>query len=90
MAFNKYGFKTISHIGSVNGEAGTNRSLHSYVTNDNTAAIETSNYFDEIYDRVQPGDLLLVSIDMDGTNVPGVYVFGKSGGHVTVTALPLS
>lgn len=85
MAYVASGFKTLSHIGSVAGAAGSNRALHAYVTNDTAAQVETSDYFLPIYARLQPGDIILVSIDLDGTRSVRVYVVDTSAaGGVTI------
>ena len=94
MAFSAYGFKTITHIGSVAGVAGTNRSLHAYVTNDDAAAVETGGYFNSLSKRLQVGDIILVSLDMDGTPALRSYVVssnsagvvGITSGHATAIA----
>lgn len=86
MAFNTYGFKTISHIGSIDGSAGSNRALHAYVANDDQAAVETANYFDSVIKRLHVGDVIMVSWDMDGTPGGGMYVVSSlASSHVTVT-----
>lgn len=84
MPFNAYGFKTITHIGSVAGEAGSNRALHAYVGNDDRAAIETANFFNDVASRVKTGDLLMVSLDLDGSPSPANYTIVKSGANVTL------
>jgi hypothetical protein len=85
MAFNAYGFKTLTHIGSVDGSAGSNRALHAYVSNDDQAAIETANYFDTIISRLHVGDIILVSWDMDSTPGGAMYVVSSTTTHVAVT-----
>jgi hypothetical protein len=85
MAFNKYGFITLSHIGSVDGSAGSNRAKHAYVTNDDQAAVETANYFDDIIGRLHVGDQIDVSWDMDGTPGGGMYIVSSVTTHVSIT-----
>lgn len=80
------GFKTLTHIGSVDGAAGANRNLHAYVTNDDAATVEAADYFIDIYDRLKVGDQIMVSLDIDGT--PGLrhYVVATSSvSGVTIT-----
>ena len=89
MAFNEKGFKTITHIGtpSTTGAVGTNRSLHAYVTNDDAAAVETGSYFDSYATRVKAGDIIMVSLDIDGTPAQRTYVVASvTAGVVTITA----
>lgn len=86
MAYSAYGFKTLSHIGSVAGAAGTNNALHVYVTNDDAAAVETSGYFNSIASRIKTGDVLIASLDKDGDPACRVYVMINTSGTITVTA----
>ncbi|CAN7376314.1 hypothetical protein LJR231_002263 [Phyllobacterium sp. LjRoot231] len=87
MAYNAYGFKTISHIGSVDGSAGANRSLHAYVTNDDTAAVITAGYFNSLAGRLKTGDIIMCSLDLDGTPMLRNYiVVTNTGAVVTVAA----
>lgn len=69
MAFNALGFKTLTHVGTVDGSAGTMRNHHGYVTNDDQAAVETSGYFNSIWARLKVGDWIFLSLDLDGTPV---------------------
>lgn len=86
MAFVVSGFKTITHIGSVDGAAGANRSMHGYVTNDDAAAVEAANYFLSIHARLKVGDQIHCSLDMDGTPIGRSYVVTASASTgVTVT-----
>lgn len=76
MALYKDGFRTLGHIGSVDvSVAGSNRNLHVYITNDDAAALETSDYFLGIYNRLKVGDVLIASIDLDGSRNVRMYVF---------------
>lgn len=85
MAFNSYGFKTLTHIGTIAGAAGTMRSLHAYVTNDDADAVETSGYFDTVADRIKTGDIVMCSLDLDGTPALQSYVLTNTSGVITVT-----
>jgi len=69
MAFVALGFKTLTHTGSIDGTAGSMNAHHSYVTNDDLAAIETANYFDSIWKRLRKGDVIFCSLNLDGTPV---------------------
>ena len=83
MAFNAFGFKTISHIGTINGSAGSMRSLHAYVTNDDAAAVAASGYFNEVADRIQTGDQVHCSLDLDGTPRLRTYLLINTAGVIT-------
>lgn len=85
MAFNAYGFKTISHIGTIDGSAGTMRSLHGYVTNDDASAVETSGYFNSVAARIKTGDQVQCSLDLDGTPALQTYLLTNTAGVITVT-----
>lgn len=88
MAFQKSGFLTLSHIGTTDaGLAGSNRNFHAYVTNDDAAAVETGNYFLEIYDRLKVGDQIHCTLDLDGTVAGKSYVVSAaSAATVSITA----
>jgi hypothetical protein len=86
MTFHEKGFRSLGAMGvpANDSSAGSARQLHSYVTNDDRAAVETSNYFDALLDprRVKIGDLLLVSYDVDGTPGFRSYVVNIVSSHV--------
>lgn len=85
MAFNDYGWRTITHLGSPDGSAGSNRALHSYVTNDDAAAIETANYFNAKAAQCKTGDVLLAGFDLDGTEGCRMYMLTVAAGVVSLT-----
>ncbi len=63
-----------------------NFTLFHYTTIDNTAAIETSGYFDNAVDMLRLNDLMIVNIDTDGTPATKFYIVtGNDGSSVTVT-----
>ncbi len=89
MAFNAKGFKTITHIGTPdpNGAAGSNVCLHAYVTNDDTAGVITGGYFNSVAARLKKGDIIMMSLDNDGTAMLRNYVVASvAAGVVTVAA----
>lgn len=86
MAFNALGFKTLSHIGSLLGAAGTNIAFHAYVTADAVATVETSGYFDSIQDRLPSGSMIDIVMVMGGTMVRKDYVAVNTAGVITLTA----
>lgn len=69
MAFAVIGFKTITHIASVDGTAGSMSCHHGYITNDDLAAIETAGYFNSIWKRLKKGDWIYCSLDVDATPI---------------------
>lgn len=74
MAFIEKGFRTLDFIGSIDGAAGANTKIHGYVTNDDTAAIETANYFDAMAARVRKGDIIWCVLGINGTAMLRNYV----------------
>lgn len=89
MTMHANGFRTIGVMGvpSATSHEGEVRQVHTFITNDDAATVETANYFDSLLTPaiVKTGDLLLVSIDNDGTPRFGSYVITVSGGHVVIT-----
>lgn len=90
MAFHEKGFRSLATpMGQPadNSAAGETRQIHTFVTNDDKAAVETSNYFDALLTpkRVKAGDLMVISYDVDGTPGGRWYVLSISGGHVVIT-----
>lgn len=87
MAFYANGFKTISHTGTPDGTTASMRSLHAYVSNDDKAAVIGSNYFLSIYSRLKVGDIILASLDIDGSPVLWIFmVTASSSTSVTIAA----
>jgi hypothetical protein len=86
MAFHNGGWRTLGAMGipSATAVTGEVRCLHSFVTNDDRAAIETANYFDTILSQVKKGDLLLVSYDVDGLEGQKMYTLDVVSSHVTL------
>lgn len=84
MAFAAIGFRTLDHIGSIDGTPGSMIQHHGYVTNDDLAAIETAGYFNSIWKRLKRGDWIFCSLDIDGTlvGIPKVVTSSASTGVV--------
>ena len=56
-----------------------------YKTVDDTAAIETSGYFDSAVEMLRKNDLLVINIDTDGTPATKFYIVtANDGSSVTV------
>jgi sulfite reductase alpha subunit-like flavoprotein len=86
MAFNKLGLATIHHMGSIAGAAGETRAIHTYLTNDDAAAVETSDYFLAMGYKFKVGDVIIASLDLDGTPTLRFYVVATaSTSGVTIT-----
>ena len=86
MAFNPLGFKTITHIGSLAGAAGTMISKHAYITDDTAVTLETSGYFNAIQDRLPTGSQIDSTLVIAGVPVRKDYVAVNTAGVITVIA----
>ncbi len=78
MTFNIKGFRTHDFMFNPSGEAGANLSIHSYVSDDDVAAIETAGYFNEIWRRLKKGDHFNMTLDLDATPIRRAYVVTAS------------
>ncbi len=91
MAFHAKGFRsraTPLGVPSDTADPGNVRQEHTYVTNDDRAAVETSNYFDPLLTpskKVRNGDGLTVYYDIDGTPGGRNYVITIVNNHVVIT-----
>lgn len=87
MAFNKLGFVTVHHMGTIAGTAGETRNLHTYLTNDDTAGVQTTGYFNDMAHHVKIGDIIMCSLDNDGAPMLRNYVVSNvAAGVVTIAA----
>ena len=92
MTFHANGFRsqaTPLGIPSATSEPGNVRQWHTYVTNDDKSAIETSGYFDALLTpskKVRAGDLLEVSYDVDGTPGRAAYTLDIVNSSVVLRA----
>lgn len=90
MAFNARGFKTITHIGTpdtgANASAGSNRALHAYVTNDDTAAVITAGYFNALATRLKIGDIIMMSLAVGTAPMLRQYIVSANTGTVVTIA----
>lgn len=84
MTFSVKGFQTLGLMGTPDGTAGSRRQIHTYITADSPATVETSDYFKPIYARLTPNDLLIVSYATSPKRCR-TYVFDAAGaGGVTI------
>jgi hypothetical protein len=72
MTFHASGFRTTGIMGipSATSEPGNVRQTHTYVTNDDRAAVETSGYFAALLtpkNKVRTGDQMDITFDVDGS-----------------------
>ena len=92
MTFHAMGFRTLGVMGlpSATASPGSARQFHTFVTNDDKAAIETANYFDALLTpagKVIKGDILVASFDADGTEGVKMYVIDIVSSHVVLSGI---
>ena len=87
MAFDVKGFRTYDFMFHPSGAAGANLGRHTYVTNDDRAAVETAGYFNALSKRVKVGDHIDMTLDLDGAPMRRNYmVSGNAAGVVAIAA----
>lgn len=79
MAFIKRGFNTVADMGKI-ATTGICNALHTYITNDNAAAVEGSGYFNAMAYKLKIGDIILCSLDIDGTPAGRIYLVSSNNG----------
>jgi len=85
MAFDKKGFRTTDFMFNPSGAAGANLGRHTYVTNDDTAAVETAGYFNALSKLLKVGDHIDMTLDLDATVMRRNYVVtANAAGVVTI------
>ena len=67
MAYDKDGLLNVATGGAISTGEDSVKSIHHYATNDTLAVVEAANYFDDAADFLSPGDIIIVSGDVDGT-----------------------
>lgn len=91
MAYVADGLKLVSTGGAIGEGASSSKSIYHYATNDADTVVETDGYFDDINgDPLVVGDLIMASVDVDGTPEVKMYIVAVGGGDVTVTAMLIS
>lgn len=65
----------------------THKVFH-FITNDTATAVETDGYFDALYYAFTEGkgDIILASLDRDGTLATKTYVVTRTGTDIALTA----
>ena len=91
MAFDVKGLKRMIIGGAVGTGAGSVKSLWMYVTNDVTATVETTGYFNTMAGQFVVGDQILASINIGASPVMKHYIVtANSGTVVTIAAQTVS
>lgn len=86
MAFDKKGFRTVDFMFNPSGAAGANLGVHKYVTNDDTAAVETTGYFNALAKLLKVGDHIDMTLDLDATVMRRNYCVTANTGTVVTIA----
>lgn len=86
MAYDAKGFRTHDFMFNPSGAAGSNLSKHSYVTNDDQAAVETTGYFNALVKRVKKGDHIDMTLALGATPVRRNYIVTDVTGTVVTIA----
>lgn len=85
MAYNNEGLAVIRRSGVIGSGSGSVRSVWAYVTNDAASVVETDGYFDGDATKFTTGDIILASMDVDGTPAVKTYVVTASSTDVALT-----
>lgn len=85
MAFNLTGLGVVSTTGAIGNGPKTVRKVYHYVTNDDASTVQATGYFNSIWDQFSIGDVMLASLDLDGTPVFKAYMItAASASGVTI------
>ncbi len=90
MAFDAAGLINFNSGGAVGSGGGSVKNLWHYATNDTDTVVEANAYFDST--ELNQGDILIASLDLDGTPEVKVYVVSVGTGDKTsndVTIAPM-
>lgn len=74
MAYYDKALSRIASGGVLSSSATRGQSVFSYLTNDDAAAVQTSGYFNDAGPRLTKGDVILASLDLDGTPEARAYL----------------
>jgi hypothetical protein len=86
MAFDKKGFRTVDFMFNPSGTAGANLGVHNYVTNDDTATIETANYFNSLAKLLKVGDHIDMTLALGTAPMRRNYIVTANTGTVVTVA----
>jgi len=72
-------------MGTPDNTAGSTRALHTYVSNDDQAEVETGGYFNNKAHHVKKGDILMTSLDLAGApKMRNYLILNVAAGVVTI------
>jgi len=89
MAFSATGLKLTSLGGAIGVGENSVKNIYHYATNDVDTVVEADAYFDNalIDDSLNIGDIILASLDVDGTPEVKIYIVSVGGSDVTVVPM---
>jgi len=88
MAHDPKALKLIAPGAALGSGAGSVKNIYHYATNAADTVVEADDYFDgAVGNGLSVGDLILASLDLDGTPEVKVYVVSVGGADVTITAM---
>jgi hypothetical protein len=91
MAYDAKGLKLISVGGAIGSGAGSVKNVYHYATNDTDTVVEGNGYFDGVAgDPLNAGDIIIASLDIDGTAEVKMYVVAVGGGDVDITPMKIA
>lgn len=90
MTFAIAGFKTVIEGGAIGSGSGSVKQIHSYATNDLSATVLASGYFNSITNYLRKGDLIHIHGDVDGTPFTNTAIVNSATGAATVTTVGLA
>jgi hypothetical protein len=90
MAYSAAGLKKLGAGGSISSGAGSVKNVFHYATNDAANVVEASNYFNSAVNLFSDGagDIIIASLDCDGTPATKTYVVVASQSAGTVALTP--
>lgn len=77
--------QSLKRIEAVPYAAGESKSLHFYATDDDMDTVVASGYFNAATKRLRKGDVILCSLNNDGTPATSTIVVTSASGAATVT-----
>jgi len=86
MAFDIKGFARIDAAVAIGTGAGSVRSLYRFATNDDAATVEAAGYFNAAVAQLTVGDVIIASLDLDGSPLGKLYIVTA----VTSTAVTIA
>ncbi|MBX6375360.1 MAG: hypothetical protein IRZ13_14140 [Acetobacteraceae bacterium] len=69
-----------------NGAAGHRRKLHLYVSDDTHATVSGADYFNALYEQLNPGDIILAALNLGATPELRAYIVTASSSTAVTIA----